>query len=38
MDDNVQVLDAESGRKRQTIATGTNSRGFGAFIGAPLEP
>ncbi|MBT2299626.1 YncE family protein [Variovorax paradoxus] len=38
MDDNVQVLDAGSGRKLQTIATGKNSRGFGAFIGAPIAP
>jgi len=38
MDDNVSVLDAESGRQLATIATGKNSRGFGAFIGAPLEP
>jgi YVTN family beta-propeller protein len=38
MDDNVQVLDAASGQKLKTIATGQNSRGFGAFIGAPIEP
>ena len=38
MDDNVQVLDAASGRKLATIATGSNSRGFGAFIGAPALP
>jgi len=38
MDDNVSVLDAESGRALATIATGKNSRGFGAFIGAPIEP
>jgi YVTN family beta-propeller protein len=38
MDDNVQVLDAASGQKLKTIATGQNSRGFGAFIGAPMEP
>jgi YVTN family beta-propeller protein len=37
MDDKVSVLDAESGRALSTIATGKNSRGFGAFIGAPLE-
>jgi YVTN family beta-propeller protein len=37
MDDNVQVLDAVSGEKRRAIATGRNSRGFGAFIGAPVE-
>ncbi len=35
MDDNVSVLDAASGRLLSTIATGKNSRGFGAFIGAP---
>ena len=38
MDDNVAVLDAESGRTLDTIATGSNSRGFGAFIGAPPTP
>ena len=38
MDDNVSVLDAASGRALATIATGKNSRGFGAFIGAPLDP
>ena len=38
MDDNVSVLDADSGRELLTIATGKNSRGFGAFIGAPAEP
>jgi len=37
MDDNVQVLDAASGQKLKTIATGQNSRGFGAFIGAPMD-
>lgn len=35
MDDNVSVLDARSGESLATIATGQNSRGFGAFIGAP---
>ena len=35
MDDNVSVLDARSGRALGTVATGQNSRGFGAFIGAP---
>ncbi|CAN5920748.1 hypothetical protein BH11PSE8_BH11PSE8_40970 [soil metagenome] len=35
MDDNVSVLDARSGASLETIATGKNSRGFGAFIGAP---
>ena len=35
MDDNVAVLDAASGAVLTTIATGRNSRGFGAFIGAP---
>ena len=38
MDDNVSVLDAASGRTLATIATGSNSRGFGAFIGAPTTP
>ena len=38
MDDNVAVLDAASGRTLATIATGSNSRGFGAFIGAPPTP
>ncbi|HSW06993.1 YncE family protein [Aquabacterium sp.] len=38
MDDNVSVLDAESGRTLSRIATGQNSRGFGAFIGSPLPP
>ena len=38
MDDNVSVLDAASGRTLHTIATGKNSRGFGAFIGAPAAP
>jgi len=39
MDDAVSVLDAESGRTLARIATGKNSRGFGAFIGAPaLSP
>jgi hypothetical protein len=32
------VLDAASGRELERIATGRNSRGFGAFIGAPLDP
>jgi YVTN family beta-propeller protein len=35
MDDNVSVLDAHTGRALGTVATGQNSRGFGAFIGAP---
>ena len=38
MDDKVSVLDARSGQALGSIATGTNSRGFGAFIGAPLAP
>ena len=38
MDDNVSVLDARSGQALETIATGKNSRGFGAFIGAPTPP
>ena len=38
MDDNVSVLDARSGETLSSIATGKNSRGFGAFIGAPAAP
>lgn len=38
MDDNVSVLDARSGLTLGSIATGKNSRGFGAFIGAPATP
>jgi YVTN family beta-propeller protein len=39
MDDNVSVLDARSGQTLASIATGKNSRGFGAFIGgAPAVP
>jgi len=38
MDDNVAVLDAATGAPLATIATGRNSRGFGAFIGAPASP
>ena len=38
MDDNVSVLDAKTGRALGRIATGRNSRGFGAFIGEPNEP
>ncbi len=38
MDDDVSVLDAASGRTLHRIATGKNSRGFGAFIGAPPSP
>ena len=33
MNDNLSVLDAASGQTIKTIATGQNSRGFGAFIG-----
>ena len=36
MDDNLSVLDAASGQALGTVATGKNSRGFGAFIGAPM--
>lgn len=35
MDDSLSVLDAASGRLLKTVRTGQNSRGFGAFIGAP---
>jgi len=38
MDDRLSVLDARSGHALGSIATGTNSRGFGAFIGAPMAP
>ena len=38
MDDQLSVLDAASGRTLAQIATGKNSRGFGAFIGAPATP
>lgn len=38
MNDNVSVLDARSGLTLRSIATGKNSRGFGAFIGAPATP
>ncbi len=38
MDDRVSVLDARSGQALGSIATGQNSRGFGAFIGAPMTP
>ena len=38
MDDAVSVLDAASGRELRRIRTGKNSRGFGAFIGAPTPP
>ncbi len=37
MDDNVAVLDAATGAPLATIRTGRNSRGFGAFIGAPAD-
>ena len=37
MDDNVSVLDAKTGALQRTIPTGQNSRGFGAFIGAPAH-
>jgi YVTN family beta-propeller protein len=37
MDDNVAVLDAATGAPLATISTGRNSRGFGAFIGAPAS-
>ena len=38
MDDNVSVRNARTGSSLGTIATGQNSRGFGAFIGAPAGP
>ena len=38
MDDNVSVRDARTGAPVAIISTGQNSRGFGAFIGAPAGP
>ncbi len=38
MDDNVSVRNARTGGPVGIIATGQNSRGFGAFIGAPAAP
>ncbi len=38
MDDKVSVLDARSGKLLASVNTGKNSRGFGAFIGAPMAP
>jgi len=38
MTDSVSVLDARSGLALASVATGKNSRGFGAFIAAPLIP
>jgi YVTN family beta-propeller protein len=38
MSDSVSVLDARCGLALASIATGKNSRGFGAFIAAPLPP
>jgi YVTN family beta-propeller protein len=32
MDDELSVLDAASGRQRARIRTGSNPRGFGAFV------
>ena len=37
MDDNVSVRHAKTGSELGTIATGQNSRGFGAFIGEPAQ-
>ena len=37
MDDCVSVLNAADGAELARIPTGRNSRGFGAFIGAPAE-
>ncbi|MBA3591207.1 MAG: hypothetical protein H0W38_16915 [Methylibium sp.] len=33
MDENVAVLEAATGKPLYTVATGSNPRGFGAFIG-----
>jgi YVTN family beta-propeller protein len=38
MDDNVSVRNAKTGGPVGIISTGQNSRGFGAFIGAPTGP
>jgi YVTN family beta-propeller protein len=38
MTDRVSVLDARSGMVLASITTGKNSRGFGAFIAAPMSP
>jgi len=38
MDDNVSVRNAKTGGPVSIISTGQNSRGFGAFIGAPAGP
>ncbi len=38
MDDNVSVRNAKTGGPVSIISTGQNSRGFGAFIGAPIGP
>ncbi len=38
MDDNVSVRNARTGGPVGIISTGQNSRGFGAFIGAPTGP
>jgi YVTN family beta-propeller protein len=38
MDDCVSVLNAQDGRELARINTGSNSRAFGAFIGAPSKP
>ena len=38
MDGCVSALDEKSGRELDRIGTGLNSRGFGAFIGAPTVP
>lgn len=35
MDDELSVLDGRTGRERARVRTGQNSRGFGAFVGAP---
>lgn len=35
MDDELSIVDAETGAERSRVATGQNSRGFGAFVGTP---
>ncbi|MDP1790805.1 MAG: hypothetical protein Q8L12_09545 [Methylibium sp.] len=38
MDENVSVLDAATGQLLRRVNTGSNPRGFGAFVGAPVAP
>jgi len=38
MDNAVSVIDAKTNRKIKSIATGSQSRSFGQFIGYPVQP